>query len=263
MMTIDHITHFWDLSSQSVRVHSFVQYRNLPQKSKEPGPVFIETDLAKQTALELSLAIPIFSWGRDPAPDFTWTTAECQQVVAVYEQYAEAAKKLGYAMVVLGADEDGLLHRLLSPRFYQELSLQFRLEIVLCIFKSIQKWIPRVGVALTVEELCPGGLDATDGIEIALALQKAGASFILANAGTRDFPALKTRRPTKIKNEENNLPVNNQVNLASSLWLVGQVTIPVFAQSDRVFVDDIAGVAEECGLAGIVSMSEPCSGIQF
>ena len=256
MMSIDHITHFWDLSSQSVRVHSFVQYRNLPQKSKEPGPVFIEIDLGKQTALEASSAIPIFSWGEDPAPDFAWSEAQYQQVASVYEQYAEAAQKVGYKIVVLGADEDGLLHRLLSPRFHQQLSYQSRVEIVVSLLKNIHKWIPHVGVALTVEELCPGGLDASDGIEIAQALQAAGASFILANAGTRDFPALKNRRPTKIKNEENNLPVNQEVNLASSLWLVGQVSIPVFAQSDRVFVDDIAGIAKECGLAGIVSMGE-------
>ncbi len=233
-----------------------MQYRNLPQKSKDSGLVFIEVDVGKKIALEMSSAIPIFSWGIVPSENFEWTTANCQQVVSVYEKYAEAAQKAGYQIAVLSADEDGLLHQLLSPRFHQNLSFQSRLEIMLRLIQAIQKWIPRVGVALTVEELCPGGLDATDGIEIALAMEAAGVAFILANAGTRDFPALKNRRPTKLKNEEANLPDNQEVNLASSLWLVGRVTIPVFAQSDRVFVDDIAGIAKECGLAGIVSMSE-------
>jgi hypothetical protein len=257
MMKNNHISHSGDLSSQGVRVHSFVQYRKLSQKSKELMPVFIDIDLEKQTGLELSLAIPIFSWGKDPVPNFSWSEKQFQQIVSVYEKYAKAAKETNYGTVVLGADEDGLLHRLLSPRFYQQLSSASRLEIVVGLFKAIQKWIPHVGVALVIEELCPGGLDATDGIEIALALQKAGASFILANAGTHDFPALKNRKPTKIKNEENNLPVNQEVNLASSLWLVGRISIPIFAQSDRVFVDDIIVIAKKCGLAGIVTMSEP------
>ncbi|MEI6805058.1 MAG: hypothetical protein WCK49_00955 [Myxococcaceae bacterium] len=140
----------------------------------------------------------------------------------------------------LSVDEDGELAKLASPRTSSLPDLDSRIVALLKHFK------PGQGVALTVEELCPGGLDPTDGIAIAQAFEKAGAEFIIASGGTSDFPALKNRRSTQTKKDE------NHAWLSSACWLIGRVKIPVFAQGSFEETEELVHRTKVCGLSGLV-----------
>ncbi len=143
-------------------------------------------------------------------------------------------------MRFLSVDEDGPLAKLASPRTSPLPDIQSRIAALLQHFEA------GLGVALTVEELCPGGLDPTDGILIAQAFEKAGAQFIIASGGTADFPVLKNRRSTKTQKN------SNHAWLASACWLIGRVKIPVFAQGTFEESADIIHQAKVCGLSGLV-----------
>ena len=118
-------------------------------------------------------------------------------------------------------------------------NIEARIEALLRYFKN-------GGIALTVEELCPGGLDPTDGILIAQAFEKAGAQFIIASGGTADFPALKNRRLTKTQKD------SNHAWLSSACWLIGRVNIPILAQGHFEDSEEIRHRAKVCGLSGLV-----------
>jgi len=149
--------------------------------------------------------------------------------------------------LVLRADDDGPLQQMMSPRTNPML-LEQRIEMIM---DELQIGI---GVALTVEELCPGGMDATDGIAFAKAFEEAGASFLIASGGTNDFPALKHRRRTQIKDERPDVLLESpEPWLASAAWLVPHVKIPVFAQGEPDNLDNALRLAEQLGLKGIVT----------
>ncbi|MES2504646.1 MAG: hypothetical protein V4534_07200 [Myxococcota bacterium] len=144
----------------------------------------------------------------------------------------------------LSIDEDGPLAKMASPRTSDLPDVDSRIEALL------EAWEPgrTRGIALTVEELCPGGLDPTDGILIAQAFEKAGAAFIIVSAGTADFPVLKYRRSTQTQKQP------NHAWLASACWLVGKVSIPVYAQGyfSSEMEPDLIHQAKVCGLSGLV-----------
>ena len=147
-----------------------------------------------------------------------------------------------FPMLFLSVDEDGPLAKLASPRTSKLPDLDSR------IIALLKEFEPGQGVALTVEELCPGGLDPTDGILIAQAFEKAGAAFIIASGGTADFPALKVRKSTKTQKEP------NHAWLSSACWLIGRVSIPVYAQGyfEAEFEPELIRRAKVCGLSGLV-----------
>jgi hypothetical protein len=142
----------------------------------------------------------------------------------------------------LSVDEDGPLAKLASPRTSPLPDIGARIAALL------EKFTPGQGLALTVEELCPGGLDPTDGILMAQAFEKAGAKFIIASGGTADFPALKNRRSTKTQKD------SNHAWLASACWLIGKVKIPVLAQGYFEMSEDLVYQAKVCGLSGLVRL---------
>lgn len=141
-------------------------------------------------------------------------------------------------------DEDGPLARLLSPRTSELPTVEARIAAALKEFKT------GMGIALTVEELCPGGLDPADGILIAQAFEQAGARFVIASGGTADFPVLKFRRETHIQ-KSGTYPW-----LASACWLIGRVQIPVYAQGyfDLDSEPEIVHRAKGCGLSGLIRL---------
>lgn len=147
----------------------------------------------------------------------------------------------------LSVDEDGELAKIASPRTSPYPDLNSRIDALLANFK------PGQGVALTVEELCPGGLDPTDGIAIAKAFEKAGAKFIIASGGTKDFPALKYRRTTQTSKAE------NYPWLASAYWLIGRVNIPVYAAGpfELPASAELIQEAKACGFAGLLMTQQP------
>ena len=113
-------------------------------------------------------------------------------------QIAEVLKGCNLTKVVLAVDEDNQAISLLSPRNKDEnLRSILRQQILDCVSLLSQEF--ECWVALTVEELCPGGLDPALGIKLAQEFVNCGAAGIIASGGTRDFPPLKFRRETKRK----------------------------------------------------------------
>jgi hypothetical protein len=156
----------------------------------------------------------------------------------------EACIRSRFPYPFLSVDEDGELAKIASPRTSPYPDFQSRVDALLVHLK------PGQGVALTVEELCPGGLDPTDGIAIAQAFEKAGAKFIIASGGTKDFPALKYRRTTQTSKAE------NYPWLASAHWLIGRVNIPVYAAGpfELPAPEELIQEAKTCGFAGLVAL---------
>ncbi|MBH1988595.1 MAG: hypothetical protein I8H75_03845 [Myxococcaceae bacterium] len=144
----------------------------------------------------------------------------------------------------LELDEGGELAQIFSPRTSCFQTLDERLHFAMRSFKM------GMGIALCVEELCPGGLDPTDGIRIAQAFERAGARFVIASGGTSDFLALKDRRMTRIQKDP------NHAWLASACWLIGRVAVPVYAQGyfDEEPDPSLMDQAKVSGLSGLVRL---------
>lgn len=179
--------------------------------------------------------------GRVPAP------LEGVGLSRLLDRYAEAAGRLaatGVRGVVLGADDDGLLASFLSPRANPGRALAERLAPVLDALTAVRQAGLVCGVAVCVEELCPGGLDPTDGVAIAAALAHAGAAFLVASGGSEALPILKRRAGAH---------VDDDAPLASAAWLLGRVEVPVLAEGPFPSPARALGAARACGLAGIVA----------
>lgn len=243
-----------------IRLLSFNDYLKYELKSNNQLQILVDFDLNNsgndQKELEklaFSKSIPVCVHSGDSLIGKEWTDEEfLSSLVGKYETWAKAAKAAGHKTVVLSIDEDGILQRFLTPRFKIALSLSERLKIIVLVLQKLHESIENVGVALTVEELCPGGLDATDGQEIAQILVQNGAAFILTNAGTADFPALKLRRPTKLRLQSSFEPP--MFELASCLWLKDVVNIPLLFQTNREFGHETINLAKAEGIRGIISI---------
>ncbi len=160
-----------------------------------------------------------------------WQRCAFEETVCAFEMASIKLAEQGCRAAILSADEDGFLHTHLSPRTKPILPLGQRISDIVQVLRAVKNHLPFCGVALTVEELCPGGLDPTEGIAIAKALEAAGADFIIGSGGTKDFPALKWRKETQKKHEDLFDWDDVDCHLASPMWLVGRVSIPVFGRS--------------------------------
>lgn len=178
---------------------------------------------------------------------------------AMIEQYIACAKiliALGYQQLVIAADNDGLLQKLLSPRFSSN-DLTTRMQPLLLLFSRLLDVIKNVGVLLTIEELAPGGMDATDGIAVARALEKRGLTEIIVSCGTKDFMPLYDRRMTKKKRIDCDEFSSNEPSMASALWLLPHTQLKVICAS---FIDDqqsAVELANRLGLTGLIEKAPP------
>lgn len=176
-------------------------------------------------------------------------------------RYEEAARACAAAGVpcVLGVDDDGLLQAALSPSTSLSTSPSAagagaagdddaRRALVLAIHRAASRGAGApVDVALVVEELCPRGLDPTDGIAAARALVGQGVRRIYASAGTEALPALKHRAKGRTSS-------GALVALASAAWLPPHLDAGV--EVVAVLPAAAAGARELAarqGLAGIVT----------
>ncbi|MEM7403443.1 MAG: hypothetical protein AAF310_05500 [Myxococcota bacterium] len=218
----------------------------------QPYTFCIDTQPQHPTAFDVALltAAPSFASGADFRPSCR------QRLVQYFDQAAYHAHQHGYPAALIEADEDSAMHALLSPRTSPLTTEVDRISLLVSICQAVKKHCPIWGVALLAEELCPGGLDPLAAQQIALAVQEAGSHFLIASAGTRDFPALKWRRSTGKKQQD---PSRNQqtppVWLASSLWLrtLPQLQIPLLAQSpQRTISAATATQAQQLNLQGVV-----------
>lgn len=164
-------------------------------------------------------------------------------VIASFARAGAACREHGVALALIGASDDGLLASALSPLGFPGVSDEERRRPLLRALDAVRDAGVEVGVVLTVEELAPGGLDPTAGVEIARACVAHGASLVVARAGTAWFPDLRSR-PRRMGEDE---PW-----LASALWLPSHVDVPVLAAGPVVELSRALALAQRSGLAGVV-----------
>lgn len=187
-------------------------------------------------------AVPAPTSGRAPLPldDAGW-----ERVMERYRAAAARLKAGGIGRAILSVDDDGLLAASLSPRANPGRPFAERLTPALRAARAVLAEGLEVGVALTVEELSPAGLDATDGIEAARALVDVGAGVLVASGGSEALPVLKHRSGARGPDD---------VWLASAAWLVGRVAVPVLAQGPCPDPERARAAALALGLDGVVAV---------
>jgi hypothetical protein len=161
-----------------------------------------------------------------------------QEITRAFVAGADACRAAGVAWG-LALDDDGLLHDALrhAPDRARAIAAAVRAPLV----------------ALPVEDLAPGGWDATDGIALALALvsatpEAAGATTVVASSGSRAFAPLRWR-------QKGGTVGSARAALASAAWLVGRLPAHVAIAAIVPFtgedVADIHAAARALGLARV------------
>jgi hypothetical protein len=142
------------------------------------------------------------------------------------------ARSGGHAFV-LGLDDDGLLHD----------ALRGCPERALAVVDAV---LPKA-VAMSVEDLAPGGLDATDGIALAEALASRGVIRFYLSAGSRALAPLRWRR----KSGHGGVHAARAA-LASARWLVGRFNAELFALLPPASGSATIDGRDEAGLTDIL-----------
>jgi hypothetical protein len=176
----------------------------------------------------------------DPASGRRARALDDQEWATLVDAFAAAARRVraaGHAVVV-AVDGDGLLHAALSP-----LQSPSRPERVLEVLAACAPCTP----LLTIEDLAPGGLDASAGVAFAVAaIEAAKAPMLIATGGTAWLLPLLERRKGRSVDQTG-------LALASAGWCVGRVAVPVVGVvRDDVDVDVALAAARRLGLAGVV-----------
>jgi 2,4-dienoyl-CoA reductase-like NADH-dependent reductase (Old Yellow Enzyme family) len=158
-------------------------------------------------------------------------------IVADFVRGAEHVRRAGGRPVV-ALDDDGLLHGCLSPLAGPPCPERARAVVAACA---------PCDVLVVVEDLAPGGTDATSGLSHARALVDAAAATTLyATCGTARLAPLSLREKGDSGDDTGHF-------LASAAWCVGHVDIPVVAVGRaRAANATLAARARRFGLAGVV-----------
>jgi 2,4-dienoyl-CoA reductase-like NADH-dependent reductase (Old Yellow Enzyme family) len=183
-----------------------------------------------------------------------WQEAFLADVIEQHLKTARLLKSRGIDRAVIAADQDGLWARMLSPRF-SDWPLEKRLKPVLELFSRLSEELGEIWVLLTIEELMPGGMDATDGVKIAQSLEQAGLTTLIAASGSKDFLPLYDRKVTKKKKSQENDFASHEPGLASALWVRHYTTLKVWALLDIDNPDCALQLAQDMGLVGIIQKS--------
>lgn len=180
--------------------------------------------------------------------------AEADYKSHIVKEHLAAAiklKKRGFNRLVIGADEDGAWQKILSPRF-NAAKIEERMVDLLASFQLLSAVIDEVWVLLNVEELSPGGMDATDGVLIAQALESLGLKNIIASSGSKDFPPLYDRRCTEKKSDQQQDFRSHEPDLAASCWLLQHTGLKVWALAQVDDEDHALFLARSIGLSGLI-----------
>lgn len=164
---------------------------------------------------------------------------------------ARTLKERGFDRIVIGADEDGAWQKILSPRFSQG-ELVERSADLRATFEAMAELFDDVWLLLNVEELTPGGMDATDGVMIAQMLEAKGLKNIIATSGSKDFPPLYDRRSTEKKSDQTQDFLSHEPDMAASLWIKQHTGLAVWALMAVNHEASAQALAREIGLAGII-----------
>lgn len=160
-------------------------------------------------------------------------------VVAAFANAARAFRDRGVAVAVNVAD-DGLLHACVSPLMCNPPQVARVVDVVAACAPC--------DVVVVVEDLAPGGLDATAGIALCQRLvDVAQAKVLYATAGTVRLQPLKDR------DKGDSVDVDAAF-VASAAWVVGKVNADVVALgSSAATVDRLAVVGAAAGVVGVVT----------
>ncbi len=229
----------------------------LANNQDSDGEVFVRINIDKnedENFLKMSTmgqVIPMLFFEGAGLSSSLWQASFFAQVKERHISVLKKLKAHGYKKVVIAADNDGLLARMLSPRF-SDWSMKERMTLLLDIFTDSQKIIDELWVALTIEELIPGGMDATDGIEVSKNLQSLGLKTLIVASGTKDFMPLYARKTTKKKVSQEEEFASHEPSLASCLWVRETTTLELWALADIDEPKDALDLAQSLGLSGII-----------
>lgn len=227
-----------------------------PDAVRLKNDLYVRLDVSQPLDVALIASLPkgstpiLFYPGQNITPARISTEA-LAGIQKSHETWAQALKNQGFSRMVLAADNDGAYQKILSPRF-SEKPWSERMAPLLITFAALGKETPGLMVMVCVEELAPGGLDATDGVALGQALADLGLKTIIATAGTRDFMPLYNRRMTQKKRSADESFYSNEPSLACSLWLKEHTDLAVYCAG---FFDDeqkALTLARELGLLGII-----------
>ena len=161
-------------------------------------------------------------------------------------------RELEIPTIGLCIDEGSGAFKFLSPRM-NSLSTQEAVISKLCsLVSTIASYDANCLVAMNAEEICPGGLDPQDAINMAKRLIQSGVTSLIASSGTEDFPILKHRRYTKRKDSDQSFSFDwPEPFLASACWLK-ELGVPVFAQGCLKNPQESMKWAAKSGLKGVI-----------
>lgn len=213
----------------------------------------IDDDLEILEQIDEKAMPMLFFLGQDISSSL-WHEEFLRHVVEHHLSAAEKLKKRGFKRIVLAVDNDGLLMRMLSLRF-SDWPLADRMKPVLEIFSRLVGLFDEVWVLLSIEELMPGGMDATDGVLVAQALEDLGLKTLIATSGTKDFLPLYQRKITKKKISQHEDFLSNEPGLSSALWVRQATTLKVWVLSDVDNAAQALTIARDIGLEGIIASS--------
>jgi hypothetical protein len=224
-------------------------------------PVYARIDLLKNSDLKNFLHCPqknktpvLFLPSQNTHP----TRMDENYVSDLTERHMMIASTLlsqGITDIVIATDNDGAFHQLLSPRF-RSLDVIARAEPLCDLYSDLCQLGLNVDVLLQVEDLAPGGLDATDGVMIARELATRGLKHVIATAGTKDFPPLFDRRATQKKRDSVDDFISREPALASALWLLEHTELAISCYASIDNKDEALTLAHQLGLNSLVEKAQ-------
>ncbi|HXW53165.1 MAG TPA: hypothetical protein VEL47_03565 [Myxococcota bacterium] len=180
-----------------------------------------------------------------------WTHSFFNELIMQHVAMAKRLVELGFSHLVIAADGDSAWQKILSPRFSSH-DINQRKAPFLDLYCAMREITGHVVVLLTVEELAPEGMDATDGILIANDLEHLGLKEIIATSGTRDFLPLYTRRETCQKPSVPDQFFSNSPHLASAIWLQGRTNLSIWCSAFFEDKERTITLARRLGIAGLI-----------
>lgn len=195
------------------------------------GPVASRWSLERSVAVD-AVCDPVSGRRARAAADSEWSA-----LVSAWMDAARLVRATG-RVVAVAVDGDGLLHAALSP-----LQSPSRPDRVLAVLAACAPCIP----LLTIEDLAPGGLDASAGVAFArAAVVAARATTLMATAGTGWLLPLRDRRKGGSVDETG-------LALASAGWCIGRVDATIVGVvRASVPVAVAVAAARRLGLTGVV-----------
>lgn len=159
---------------------------NLAGRQKYPEGLTTEEEIYSSSALKGSLL------GQDYPVPKALNKEEIKQVLGLYVDAAERAKKVGYDIIELHGAHGYLINQFLSPFMNRrtdeyggslENRMRFVLEMIALIKERVGADFP-IGVRISGEEFVPNGITLKESTIIVKRLEEAGVSYISATAGT-------------------------------------------------------------------------------